>query len=144
MVVRLSALRTGRLYPQEMLLAKNLVFSSTKSHVLPTRCIYVWISEQTAIISLYSINWLVFITETEYVYCSVRSGSLHRVQTKLHYKVTFTLFSSRQRQSLRITCHFVLVTSCTSNVCAGMPTHTHTTHLRWLATLQPRTKPSRL
>jgi hypothetical protein len=25
----------------------------------------VWISEQTAIISLYSINWLVFITETE-------------------------------------------------------------------------------
>ena len=26
---------------------------------------FVWISEQTAIISLYSINWLVFITETE-------------------------------------------------------------------------------
>ena len=25
---------------------------------------FVWISEQTAIISLYSINWLVFITET--------------------------------------------------------------------------------
>jgi len=25
----------------------------------------VWISEQTAIISLYGINWLVFITETE-------------------------------------------------------------------------------
>jgi hypothetical protein len=29
--------------------------------------------EQTAIISLYSINWLVFITETECVYCAVRS-----------------------------------------------------------------------
>jgi len=27
----------------------------------------VWISEQTAIISLYSINWLVCITETECV-----------------------------------------------------------------------------
>ena len=25
---------------------------------------FVWISEQTAIISLYNINWLVFITET--------------------------------------------------------------------------------
>ena len=32
---------------------------------------FVWIWEQTAIISLYSINWLVFITETECVYCAV-------------------------------------------------------------------------
>jgi hypothetical protein len=32
---------------------------------------FVWIWEQTAIISLYSINWLVFITETESVYCAV-------------------------------------------------------------------------
>jgi len=37
---------------------------------------FVWIWEQTAIISLYSINWLVFITETECVYCAVRTGSL--------------------------------------------------------------------
>ena len=37
---------------------------------------FVWISEQTAIISLYSINWLVFITETECVYWVVRTGSL--------------------------------------------------------------------
>ena len=34
---------------------------------------FVWIWEQTAIISLYSINRLVFITETESVYCAVRS-----------------------------------------------------------------------
>jgi hypothetical protein len=34
---------------------------------------FVWICEQTAIISLYSINWLDFITETECVYCAVRS-----------------------------------------------------------------------
>jgi hypothetical protein len=34
---------------------------------------FVWIPEQTAIISLYSINWLVFITETECVYCAVRT-----------------------------------------------------------------------
>jgi hypothetical protein len=35
---------------------------------------FVWIWEQTAIISLYSINWLVFITKTECVYCAVRSA----------------------------------------------------------------------
>jgi hypothetical protein len=34
---------------------------------------FVWIWEQTEIISLYSINWLVFITETECVYCAVRT-----------------------------------------------------------------------
>jgi hypothetical protein len=34
---------------------------------------FVWIWEQTAIISLYSIDWLVFVTETESVYCAVRS-----------------------------------------------------------------------
>ena len=38
---------------------------------------FVWISEQTAIISLYSINWLVCITETECVYCAVRTGSFY-------------------------------------------------------------------
>ena len=38
---------------------------------------FVWISEQAAIISLYGINWLVFITETECVYCAVRAVSLN-------------------------------------------------------------------
>ena len=33
----------------------------------------VWIWEQSALISLYSINWLVFINETESVYCVVRT-----------------------------------------------------------------------
>jgi len=37
---------------------------------------FVWISEQTAIISLYNINWLIVITETECVYCAVRTGYL--------------------------------------------------------------------
>jgi len=41
---------------------------------------FVWISEQTPIISLYSINCLVFITETECVYCAVRSGPLYIIQ----------------------------------------------------------------
>ena len=47
-----------------------------KLYVLPTQTVFmcfVWISEQTAIISLYNINWLVFITETECVYCAVRT-----------------------------------------------------------------------
>jgi secretory phospholipase A2 len=35
---------------------------------------FVWIWEQAAIISLYSINWLVFITERKCVYCAVRTG----------------------------------------------------------------------
>ena len=41
---------------------------------------FVWIWEQTAIISLYKINWLVFMTETECVYCAVRTESLYLIQ----------------------------------------------------------------
>ena len=41
---------------------------------------FVWIWEQTAIISLYSINWLVCIAETESVYCAVRTESLYIIQ----------------------------------------------------------------
>jgi hypothetical protein len=38
---------------------------------------FMWICEQTAIISLHSINWLHFVTETECIYCTVRTGSLY-------------------------------------------------------------------
>jgi hypothetical protein len=38
---------------------------------------FMWISEQTAIISLYSINWLVCIIERECVYYAVRNGYLN-------------------------------------------------------------------
>ena len=47
---------------------------------------FVWIWKQTAIISLYSINWLVCITETECVYCAVRAGSLYIIQVNLVFK----------------------------------------------------------
>jgi len=40
---------------------------------------FVWIWEQTAIISLYNINWLLFVTETECVYCAVRNCVLLNV-----------------------------------------------------------------
>jgi hypothetical protein len=51
-------------------------------HLVPTHTFFVImcfvrILEQTAIISLYSINCLVFITETECVYCAVRTESLN-------------------------------------------------------------------
>jgi hypothetical protein len=36
-----------------------------------------WIWEQTAIISLYSINWLVCMTERKCVYCAVRAEYLY-------------------------------------------------------------------
>ena len=41
-------------------------FNIQQLYVLPHTAVFVsfvWISEQTAIISLYNINWLVFITE---------------------------------------------------------------------------------
>ena len=39
---------------------------------------FSWIWEQTAIISLYGINWLVFITEMERVYFALRASSLYK------------------------------------------------------------------
>jgi hypothetical protein len=44
---------------------------------------FVWIWEQTAIISLYSINWLLIITETECVYCAVRVESLYELYVNI-------------------------------------------------------------
>jgi hypothetical protein len=50
--------------------------------VLPTmHTCFAWNSEQTAIISLYSINLSVFITEAESVYCAVRTGSSNQTDT---------------------------------------------------------------
>jgi len=56
-------------------------FNIHKFYVLPTQFMYVfvWIWEQTAIISLHSINLLVFITEMECVYCAVRTGSSYTI-----------------------------------------------------------------
>ena len=40
---------------------------------------FVWIGEQTEIISLYTINWLVFITKAECVNCEVRIECLNKI-----------------------------------------------------------------
>jgi len=53
-------------------------------------CVYMcsaWITEQTAIISLYSINWLIFITETECIYCAVRIESLNTTEARVRFQV---------------------------------------------------------
>jgi hypothetical protein len=41
---------------------------------------FIWISQQKAIISLYNIKRLAFITETEYVYRAIRTEFLNIVQ----------------------------------------------------------------
>ena len=47
---------------------------------------FVWISEQTAIISLYSINLSVFKTGAESVYYAVGTGSLNRTDAVSYLK----------------------------------------------------------
>ena len=64
-------------------------FNIQQFYVLPTQTVFVcfvWIWEQTAIISLYSINWLVCITEAESVYCAVRTGSLNQTDLVSYLK----------------------------------------------------------
>ena len=58
---------------------------------------FVWIWEQTAIISLYRINWLVFIIETECFYCAVRTGSLYVIQVFCFSvkQLTYDIFNSK-------------------------------------------------
>ena len=55
----------------------SLTFTTPRSAHTAVFICFVWISEQTAIISLYNINWLVFVTETESVYCAVRTWCLN-------------------------------------------------------------------
>ena len=62
-----------------MVTIRTTRFNIEQFYFLSTQWIYVFvrISEQSAIISLYNINWLVIRTETEYVYCAVRTGYLN-------------------------------------------------------------------
>ena len=78
-------------------------FSIQQLCVLPTQCIYVFcVDLRTEIISLQSINWLVFVTETECVYCAVRTECLYIVQAD------FLLESVRHRFYLRYVCRINL------------------------------------
>jgi hypothetical protein len=59
-------------------------FVIQQSYFQPTQCLcFVRVWKQTAIISLYSINCMVCITETGRVYCVVRAGYLNTIQVNL-------------------------------------------------------------
>ena len=67
-----TALTGWFLYLRRSVFTARYVHNSTFCPHSVFMC-FVRIWEQTAIISLYSIDWLVFVTETECVYCAVRS-----------------------------------------------------------------------
>jgi hypothetical protein len=96
---------------------------------------FVRISAQTTIISLYSINWLVFISETKSVYCAVRTtGSLNIIQVMCYVwiseqTVIISLYSINWLVCVTETecvycevrtefSHLTLKPSCCRNVCA--------------------------
>jgi len=58
----------------------NLTFNNSTFCPHSVFMCFVWISEQTAIISLYNINWLVCITKPQSAYCAVRSECLYVIQ----------------------------------------------------------------
>jgi len=55
-------------------------------------------SENKPIISLYSIDWLVFITETVCVYCAVRTGSLYIILRSAHTVYLCVVCGSQNKQ----------------------------------------------
>ena len=81
-------------------LHKNL----RSAHTAVFMC-FVWISEQAAIISLYNINWLVFITEkqcllrgTEWVFIYI--SGLHKNLRSAHTVYLCVLCGSQNKQLL--------------------------------------------
>jgi len=87
----------------------------------------IWISEQTAIISLYNINWLVFITEMECVYCAVRIGYLNIILVS--FRLLVLLWVQLQTVQLTANCgictnvyHFAAVFAyCLSDFLCEIP-----------------------
>jgi hypothetical protein len=71
------------LSPVVTICTASLTFSNSTFCPHSVFMCFVWIWEQTAIISLYSINRLVCITETECVYCAVRIGYLYNFQVSI-------------------------------------------------------------
>jgi len=60
------------------------------------------IAEQTVIIFLYRINWPVFVAETEYVYCAVRTGSLNTIQVNYVFKGSNIVSLPSEKRTSRI------------------------------------------
>jgi len=69
---------------------------------------FVWIWEQTAIISLYSINWLVLITETEFVYRAVRTEFWSVIQVSRNLDMlSLSLIKHHTITALEPSCHYM-------------------------------------
>ena len=74
---------------------------------------FVWIWEQTAIISLYSINWLVFITETV---CLLRGTDW----VFIRIQVNFSLWMVKRRKYLNHLSDYQLLTRTTLYSCSPL------------------------
>jgi len=98
-------LRHGRIVSSSVVTLYTIKFNIKQSYVLPTQCVYVfvWISEQTAIISLCSNNWLVVVTDRECVYCAVRTGSSYRIRVSFHFKWLLIFYMTRVMSVLTLT-----------------------------------------
>ena len=68
-----------------MYVPPGLTFKNSTWRSLCVEC-FVRISEQTATFALYIINWLVFITVVESVYCAVRTDSLYKADCVSSFK----------------------------------------------------------
>jgi hypothetical protein len=69
------------LEPKTYFMYRQLQHSETLCSAHIAFMCFAWISEQTAIISQYSINLTVFVTAAESVYCMVRTGFLSQTDT---------------------------------------------------------------
>ena len=67
---------------------------------------FVFIWEQTATCTTYSINWLVFITEMKSVYCAVRTGHLNKAvcASSLMYKCLVNCMPVKRNN---FCCHYI-------------------------------------
>jgi hypothetical protein len=63
---------------------------------------FAWMFTKTAIISLYGINWLVFITETERVHYAVRTVSLNVTHANLSLQQLMRFLSNIYKLGLII------------------------------------------
>ena len=82
---------------------------------------FVCISEQTAIISLYNINWLVCITDAESVYCAVRTGCSTMMQSVLAHHHSWQLQQPSQSSATKCTHNAVSVENANlkKNACSN-------------------------
>jgi hypothetical protein len=79
------------LEPKTYFMYHQLQHSETVSSAHNAFMCFVWIPEQTAIISAYSCNFSVFITTAESVYCAVQTGFSARYGLGFQVRYSFVL-----------------------------------------------------